>query len=338
MSAPLRRQVSNLRRARWPAFATALILVGTLIAPQVVLSQSYPNKLIRIIVPYTTGGSNDLLARLIARGLAAKWDVAAIVENKPGGSANIGADAVAKSPPDGYTLLIANSSIMSINPYLVASTPFDPIKAFEPITLLGSQPFVLVTKPGLNFSSLQDLIAFSRKNPNALSYASAGAGSGHHMASELLNSLTNINILHVPYKGTAPALIDLLAGTVDVMFGPINQLLPHIKSGRLTALAVASARRTPLIPSLPTVAEAAVPGFDAEPWLALVAPAKTPRDIIARLNTAVREILAAREVRAELVEQGIDPQTSTPEEVTAFTVKDGKRYSDLIRNAKIKAD
>lgn len=315
------------------------IALGVLAIPCTASSQTYPSKPIRLIVPYTPGGSNDLIARLIAQGITSAWNVAAIVENKPGGSANIGADFVAKSPPDGHTLLITSSSIMTINPYLIKSTPFDPIKDFEPITLLGGQPFVLVARPSLKFTSVQDLIAYAKKNPDKLSYASAGAGSGHHMAAELLKSLADIKMAHIPYKGTAPAIGDLLGGSVDVMFGPINQLAPLVKTERLTALAVVGTERTPLLPSLPTMSEAGVSGFvNQVAWLALAAPAKTPRDIIVRLNTTVRAILATPEVQSELLKQGIDAQTSRPEEVNALAVKDAARWSKLIKEAHIIAD
>ena len=315
----------------------AILALSSLVFPFSVFSQAYPNKTIRIIVPYATGGSNDLLARMIAQSLTETLKVPAIVENKPGGSANMGADFVAKSAPDGYTLLITSSSIMSINPYLIASTPFNPIKDFQPITLLGSQPFVLVANPAFKVNTVTELLELAKKRPGGITYASAGAGSAHHMSAELLKSMTGIKLVHVPYKGTAPALIDVIGGNVDMVFAPINQLLQHIKNGRLTAIAVAGAQRTSLLPSVPTVAET-LPGFDSGAWLALTAPAKTPPDIIEKVNQVVRAALGAAENRAKLLEQGIDATTSAPEDVNKLATSDATRWSRLIREAKITSE
>ena len=321
----------------WRLLIGGILALSSLVFPFSGFSQAYPNKTIRIIVPYATGGSNDLLARMIAQGLTETLKVPAIVENKPGGSANMGADFVAKSAPDGYTLLITSSSIMSINPYLIASTPFNPMKDFQPITLLGAQPFVLVASPALKVSTVSDLVDLAKKRPNGITYASAGAGSAHHMSAELLKSMTGIKMVHVPYKGTAPALIDVIGGNVDMVFAPINQLLQHIKNGRLTAIAVAGVQRTSLLPSVPTVAET-LPGFDSGAWLALTAPAKTPPDIIEKVNQVVRATMNAPENRAKLLEQGIEMSTSTPEEVNKLAASDATRWSRLIREAKITSE
>jgi tripartite-type tricarboxylate transporter receptor subunit TctC len=318
-------------------FAAALVAFGGVVLQFSSFAQAYPSKTIHIIVPYTVGGSNDLIARMIAKGLTDAFKVAAIVENKPGGSANIGANFVAKAPPDGYTLLITSSSIMSINPYLIPSTPFNPIKDFQPITLLGSQPFVLVANPALKVNSVNELVALAKKRDRNISYASAGPGSAHHMAAELLKSMADIKMTHIPYKGTAPALLDVIGGNVDVIFGPINQLLPHIKSGKLTALAVAGANRTQMLPTVPTVAES-IPSFETDAWLALTAPAKTPPEIIAKLNQVVRATMSAPENRLALLDQGIDASTSPPEDVNKLAAIDAARWSKLIREAKISAE
>lgn len=298
----------------------------------------FPSRPVRLVVPYTPGGSNDVLARVLAQKLPEIWGQPVVVDNKAGAAGNIGSDFVAKAPGDGYTLLITNNNTMSINPVLFTKVPFDAARDFEQITLLGTVPVVLVVNAGVKATTVKELIALAKNRPGALSYASSGAGSPQHMTAELFKSMTGTHILNIPYKGAASAVTDLLGGQVDLQFGAINSLLPHIRSGRLRALGVAGARRVALLPEVPTIAEAGVPGFETDIWLGLAAPANTPRPVIEKINRDVHRILAMPDVRDKLAEQGIYVQTSSPAEMSALAARDRIRWEKVIRNAGLKPE
>jgi tripartite-type tricarboxylate transporter receptor subunit TctC len=300
-------------------------------------AQSYPGKPVRIVVPFTPGGSNDVLGRVLAQKLGEAWGQTVVVENKPGASGNIGADLVAKSPADGLNLLIAANNILTMNSAMFSKMPFNPVKDLESVSLLGWVPVVLVVRTSLGVSSVRELIEASKKKQGGLVYASSGMGSPQHLSAELFRSLAKIDMVHVPYKGAAPAITDLIAGQVDMMFGAINSLLPHIKSGRLTALGVTSAKRIQVLPNVPTVAET-VPGYESDIWIGLSTAAGTPPDIVNKVNRDVRTVLRMPDVKEKLAEQGIEAAPSTPAEMAKLVSSDLARWTKVIQDAGIKAD
>lgn len=300
-------------------------------------AQDYPNKPLRIVVPFPPGGSNDVLGRVLGQKISEAMGQPVLVDNKAGAAGNIGTDFVAKAPADGYTLLVASNTGLAINPVLYPKLPFDAIKDFEPITLLGGLPIVLVVNANVKASSVTELIALAKKDPNKITYASAGAGTPQHMSAELFKSMTGTKITQVPYKGSGPALIDVIAGTVDIMFCPINSALPHIRSGKLRALGVATAKRVALLPEVATVAET-VPGYISDIWVGIVAPAKTPAPVIAKLNTELRKALSLPDVKDKLAEQGIEATSSTPAEFANLIAADQKRWAVVIKGAAIQPD
>ena len=300
-------------------------------------AQDYPNKPLRIVVPFPPGGSNDVLGRVLGQKISEAMGQPVLVDNKAGAAGNIGTDFVAKAPADGYTLLVASNTGLAINPVLYPKLPFDAIKDFEPITLLGGLPIVLVINANVKASSVTELIALAKKDPNKITYASAGAGTPQHMSAELFKSMTGTKITQVPYKGSGPALIDVIAGTVDIMFCPINSALPHIRSGKLRALGVATAKRVALLPEVATVAET-VPGYISDIWVGIVAPAKTPAPVIAKLNTELRKALSLPDVKDKLAEQGIEATSSTPAEFANLIAADQKRWAVVIKGAAIQPD
>jgi tripartite-type tricarboxylate transporter receptor subunit TctC len=300
-------------------------------------AQTYPSKPIRFVVPFTPGGSNDVLARVIGEKIAQEWKQPVVVENKPGAGGNIGAEMVAKAPPDGYTFLIAANNILAINPSLYDKVPFDPLKDFAPVTLLGNVPIVLVVNPSLPAKSVKELIALGKAG-DGLTYASGGSGTPQHLSAELFRSMTGTKMTHVPYKGNAPAVTDLMGGQVQMLFSPINSVLPHIKSGKLRALAVASDTRLASLPNVPTVAESGVPGYRSDIWIALVAPARTPPDIVNGMQQQVARALAHPDVKEKLLAQGIEPASSTPAELDALIRSDLARWTKVVKESGARAE
>ncbi|MEO8754229.1 MAG: tripartite tricarboxylate transporter substrate binding protein [Casimicrobiaceae bacterium] len=294
------------------------------------LAQAWPSKPIRFIVPYPPGGGTDIVARLIAPRMAEALGQPVIVDNRPGASTIIGTDAVAKAAPDGYTFgLITDSH--AINPNFQATLPYDSVKDFAPISQVVFVPFVLIANPALQIKSVHDLIAAAKANPGKLNYASAGNGSPHYLAMEWFKSQAGVNLNHIPYKGVAAGVADVMAGHVDVMFTGMSSGLPPMKAGKLTGLAVSSPQRQPSAPEIPTVAESGVPGFDFVTWYGLVAPAGTPKEIVARLSREVGRALAVPEVRAQLVTLGVEAAPSTPEEFAAFLHKQAGTWTQIIK-------
>lgn len=306
--------------------------------PTLAQSANFPQKPVRIVVPYTTGGSNDVIARLLAQQLQDAWGQAVVVENKPGAAGNIGASDIAKSTPDGYSLLLTNINIVSMNPGLIANMPFDPQRDFSPISLLGTTSLALVVHPSLPVNNVRELIELARKEPGRLNYASSGNGSPQHMSAEMFRAMTKTNLTHVPYRGAAPAINDLLAGQVQMTVGVVNQLIPHIRAGKLKALGVTSRKRLAQLPDTPTLDEAGVPGYESEIWLGLAAPSGTPSAIVEGINQAVRKAMSTPEVVSKLQAQGIDVLLSSPEQMRQRGADDLKRWGDIIRTAGIKVD
>ncbi|GGX09452.1 hypothetical protein GCM10007242_14270 [Pigmentiphaga litoralis] len=319
------------------AAAGVVTLAAALPAVAQDTAQPWPRKSIRLIVPFTPGGSNDVLARVLSQHLGKAWSQPVVVENKPGAAGNIGAELVARAPADGYTLLIAANNVLSVNPALYR-LGFDPSKDFAPISLLGTVPIVLVVNPDVPARDLPQLVTYAKANPGKLNYASSGTGSPQHLSAELFNKLAGVRMTHVPYKGAAPAIADVLAGQVQVLFGPINSLLPHIKSGKLRALAVAGESRAQLLPDVSTIAQAGYPTYRSDIWIALVAPAGTPADVVRQIQAETRTALADPAVIETLAQQGIDAKASTPDALRALAASDLARWTDVIRSSGIVAD
>jgi len=313
----------------------ALALATTVLGAQ---AQSYPNKPIRLVCPFPPGGAVDIASRATAHTLSQLLGQPVTVDNRPGAGGNIGAEITAKSAPDGYTLLMTTSGIMGINPALYSKLPFDPIKDFAPISMLVSLNNVLVLHPSVPAKSVQEVIALAKAQPGKLTYASSGNGTSIHLSGELFKSMTGVDMLHIPYKGSSPAVTDLLAGQVNMMFDNIPSSLPHIKAGKLRALAVTGSKRSQLLPDLPTIAEAGVPGYDSYVWFGVVAPAGTPPEIIARLNAALVKTAATPEFRDRLTSQGYDVLSSTPEQMAVSIRGEITKWGKVVKASGAKVD
>lgn len=296
---------------------------------------AFPQRPVRIVVPYTPGGTNDVLARALSHKMQEDWGHPVVVDNKPGAAGNIGAAEVAKAAPDGHTLLLTNINITSMNPALMARLPFDAQKDFTPISLLGTTAMALVVNPAVPVRTTQELIRYLRDKPGRVSYASSGNGSPQHMSAEMFKAMTGTRIVHIPYRGAAPAVTDVVGGQVEMTFGVVNQLLPHIRAGRLRPLAVTTSKRLASLPDVPTLDESGVRGYESEIWLGLAAPAGTPAPIIDRINQEVRKILADPELVSRLAGQGVDVVVSSPEGMRQRAAQDFKRWSAIIKTAGI---
>ena len=300
-------------------------------------ADTYPSKPIRIIVPYPPGGFNDTLARTLGHKLTDKWGQSVIVDNRPGGGATIGINLAAKYAPDGYTLLIV-SFAFAVNPALYAALPYDTGKDFAPIVLAAGTPNLLVVHPQLPVKSVKELIAIARSKPGKLNYASAGNGSSNHLSMELFKSLTGVDIVHVPYKGSAPAVTDLIGGQVDVMFDNVPNVLQHVKAGKLRALAVSSRDRSAFVKELPTIAESGVAGFDVLVWFGMVAPRGTSPAIVQKLNGEINRILLLAEVRQLFNGQGVETRGGTPGDFAAFLREQSVKWAKVVKESGAKAE
>jgi tripartite-type tricarboxylate transporter receptor subunit TctC len=300
-------------------------------------AQDYPSRPVRLVVPFAAGGPNDIIARLVGGRLSDALGQPIVVENRPGAGGNIGTDFVAKAPPDGYTLLSAGPGSLIINP-LLGSVPYDTARDFAPVSLMASAPNVLVVHPSLPARSVKELIELARARPRQLNYASGGPGSTPHLSGALFAVMAGIDIVHIPYKGTGPASADLLGGQVQMAFFGIPPLLPHIKSGKLRALAVTGKRRSPELPEVPTVDEAGLGGYEVSPWYGLLAPAGTPRAIVARLNAEVTRIVRGAEMREKLASQGAEPAGGTPEDYAAAIRADTATWTRVIKEAGLRGE
>ena len=316
----------------------SISLAAALLLPSLSSAQTgpYPNRPVKFIVPITPGGSNDVLARIIAQKLTELWGQPVVVENRPGAGMNLGADAVAKSAPDGYTWLLGANNIFVTNPHM-GKMPFDVFKDLTPITQVATVPFVLVVNPAVPAKNMAELVDYAKRNPGKLNYGSSGNGSPQHLASEMLNFGAGIQTQHVPYKGAIPAITDLLGGRIQFFIGAVNSLLPHIKDGKLRSLAGAGGQRFAAFPELPAMAET-VPGVALDVWLGVFMPAGVPKDIISKVNADIARVLQLPEVKANLSAQGIEGVTGTPEALATTIRDDHARWGKVIREANIKAD
>jgi tripartite-type tricarboxylate transporter receptor subunit TctC len=300
----------------------------------VVLGQAFPERPVRIVVPLTPGGSPDTIARAISAGI--QWPQAVVVENRPGGSQNIGADLVAKSAPDGYTWLLAPDNVFSVNPYL-GKQPFDPMADFIPVTQLARIQFLLVVHPSLPVNSVQDLVAYAKARPGELNHGSSGNGSPQHLGAAMFQLLTGTKMNHVPYKGAAPAVGDLLPGRIQVWIGAANTLLPHIKDGKLKLLGSTAPTRFPNLGDTPAIGEA-VTGYALDPWLGLFVPARTPPEVVKRIHADVTKVVNAPELKSKLASQGIMIETNSPAEFARAIREDSARWGKVIKEAGIKGE
>ena len=300
-------------------------------------AQAFPERPVRIIVPLPPGGSPDTIARTLSQGLQGVWPHPVVVENRTGGSQNIGADAVAKSAPDGHTWLLAPDNVFSVNAH-IAKQPFDPLTDLAPVTLLARIQFLLVVHPDVPAKTVKELIAHAKAKPGELNFGSSGTGSPQFLGGTLLTQMSGTKMNHVPYKGAAPAVADLLAGRIQVWVGAANSLLPHIKADKLRVLGTTAGQRFTSLPDTPTVAEAGLPGYALYPWLGMFVPAKTPPEIVAKINAEVSKILNTAEVKARLVPQGMDIMTGSPAELAKIIRDDHAHWGKVLREAGVRAE
>jgi tripartite-type tricarboxylate transporter receptor subunit TctC len=313
------------------------IAVLALLLPFSAAAQAFPSKPIRWIAPFPPGGPVDLLARTVGQKLSEAWSQPVIVENRAGAAGNLGVEVAARAVPDGYTLVIVPTGNIVVNPILFPKLPYKQ-SDLAPVTMLATVENVLVVHPSVPASSLPELVAYAKANPGKLTFASPGAGAQAHLAGELVKLSAGIDMVHVPYKGIGPALNDLLGGQVSMMFSQLSSALPHFRSGKLRAIGMASLKRSPLMPELPTIAEQGFPGFEAVSWYALMVPAGTPAEIISRLHRETARILKLPEVKEKLAALGADPVGNSPQELAATIRSESARWADVIRRQGIKAD
>lgn len=315
--------------------ASAALTTGT--APAIAQS-SYPTKTIRIIVPYTPAGTTDILARAMGQKFTEVWSQPVLVDNRPGANGNIGTEVAAKAAPDGYTLLMGTAATHGTNPGLYPKLSFDAVRDFAPVSLVAVVPNIVVVTNGLAAKNLADLITYAKVNPGKLSHGSPGQGSTGHLSAELLKSMTGAVMTHVPYKGSAPVLQDLMGGQLQVVIDNIPPYLPQVRAGKIRALAVTSAKRSPAAPQLPTVAEAGVKGYDATSWFGFFAPAGTPPEVIAKLAAETQRILQLQDMKDRLLALGAQPAPNTPDEFAAFVRDEIAKWGTVIRNAGVRME
>jgi tripartite-type tricarboxylate transporter receptor subunit TctC len=320
-----------------PAAALAVLALCVVLNPASVRAQAFPSKPVRIVVPYTPGGGTDLVARTIAASMSKQLGQQVLVDNKPGAGTVIGSDAVAKSAPDGYTLLLTTSA-HAINSSLIKTLPYSASKSFIGVSLIGRAPNVLLTRPDRPYRSIKDVISYAQANPGKLTYGSSGNGTAVHLAGELFKLMARSDITHVPYRGAGPALTDLLGGQIDFVFATIASAGPFIESGKLRALALTSAERSPSWPKLPTMAESGVTGYAAEVWYALFAPAGTPPEVVARLNVALKQAVQSEVFRKRVEAEGLVPDVGAPEQLDAFVHAEEARWAKVVLEGHITTD
>lgn len=320
--------------------AALAALIAAVCAPGLVGAQStaaWPQKPVTLVVGYAAGGATDVIARLVATKLGEQLGQPVVVDNRPGANSNLGAQIVAKAAPDGYTLYVYTIA-NTINASLYAKLGYDPVKDFEPIGLIAKIPNILVVNNNVPVKSVADYIRFAKESKDGITFASSGSGSSIHLSGEMFKMQTKLNMLHIPYKGSAPAVTDLLGGQVQSMFDNAPSALPHVKAGKLRPIAITSAQRSPLLPDVPTVAESGFPGFDVQSWFSLAAPAGTPQPIIAQLNAALNKALATPDVRQRLQDMAATPEPGTPEQLRSFAQAEIQRWREVVKQSGAKAE
>jgi tripartite-type tricarboxylate transporter receptor subunit TctC len=315
----------------------ALLVFSAVLAPSV-SAQPFPSKPVKLVIPFPPGGSLDNVGRLLAQKISESWGQQVVVENKPGAGGNIGADAVAKSPADGYTVVMGALSTHAVNPSLYSTMPYDAVKDFAPLSLVAITPNVLIVKTGMPIASVRDLVAYAKANPGKTNFGSGSNGSAGHLAGELFKIETGTDVMHIPYKGGAPALAALLAGDTQFMFDNLANAMAQVKGGTVRAIAVTTAQRSKLAPELPTMAEGGMPGFDISTWFGLMAPAGTPPDVVARWNAEIVKALNAPDVREKMLAQGAEPAPMTTQAFAAFIAKERDKYAKIVKASGAKVD
>ena len=333
----------NIATTHHRAAAAAWILALGLAGAGPVLAQAggaagYPARPIRMVVPFTPGGSTDILARAIGQKLTEAWGQPVVIDNVPGAGGAIGADKVAKATPDGYTLLMGHIGTLAVNPSLYPNLPYDPIKSFAPVAWVARVPNVLVVHPSVKARSVKELVALAKASPGKLNYGSGGNGSAANLATEYFKLQTGVSLLHIPYRGTAPAVTDLMGGQIQLLFTGAPAVLGQVKNGQLRALAVSSPQRLAALPDLPTVAESGYKDFEADQWYGVVAPAGTPRDVVSKLNAQINQALASPELKTRLTSEGAIGTPTTPEAFGQHIVREIARWKPVIQSGRVKAD
>lgn len=317
----------------------ALLVAGALLAGSLpAWAQPYPNRPLRIVVPFPPGGGTDIGTRIVAQKLQEAWGQAVIVENKPGAAGIVGTELTAKSAPDGYTFMMGNIGTHAINVSLYKKLAYDPVRDFAPVSMVADLPLLLLVHPSVPANSVKELIALAKSQPGKLNFSSSGAGGSMHVAAELFKSMTGVDMVHIPYKGGAPAVADLLSGQVALSFSTVLETIQHVKAGKVRALAVTNDHRSIALPDLPTIAEAGLPGYQSISWLALFAPAGTPKDIVNKVSAESVRILKLPDVKERLLAQGAEPIGSTPEQLAAILAADIAKYAKVIRESGYKPE
>lgn len=320
------------------AWACLAVVVTVALPPDPSRAQAYPAKPVRVIVPFPPGGAADIVARAITQEMAKAWGTQVVVDNRGGAGGLIGAEQAARAAPDGYTLLFASASPMSVNPHLTAKPPYHPLRDFTPIVLIGFSPNVIVVHPSLPAKNMKELIAAAKARPGQINYASNGTGTLSHLAAELIKLQAGINMVHVPYKGGAPALVDTVAGHCSVFIAAFPTLSGQVRAGKLRALAVTSSKRIGLAPELPTVAESALPGFEAMQWWGAYGPVGLASELVAKLNADIGKALGSAEVRKRLAADAADPEGGTPQDLAAYLKADYERWGRVVKASGIRAE
>ena len=299
---------------------------------------SFPDRPVTIVVPFPPGGGTDAGARLIAQKLSTRWGQSVIIDNKAGASGMVGSEYVSRAKPDGYTLLIGNIGTFSINPSLYKKMPYDPDKAFVPVSMIAELPYFLLVTPSMKANNIKEFIAFAKANPGAVTYASSGSGSGPHLAGEMFEKATGLDMMHVPYKGGGPAAADVMAGHVNMYFSTVLESIGSVKSGKLKALGASSLVRSPAMPELPTIAESGVPGFDATSWIGIAAPAGTPSALVDKIAADIKAVISEQDTKQTLIQQGATPMPLTPTAFKARIESDRVRYAKVIKEGNVQVD
>lgn len=332
--------IQTLRFAtRRTVVAAALAAAAIGAVPATAFAQTaYPNKVITIIVPFSAGGTTDILARVIAQGLTAELGQSVVVDNRAGAGGNIGGQLAARAAADGYTLFMGTVGTHAINASLYKKMPFDPIKDFAPLTRVANVPNLLVANPAQPYKTVQELIAYAKANPGKVNFGSSGSGSSIHLSGELFKSMAKVDMQHVPYKGSAPAVTDLLGNQIGIMFDNMPSAIQHVRSGKLRPIAVTTAKRSPELPDVPTIAEAGVPGYEATSWFGMFAPAGTPAPIVTQLNKALVKVLAQPDIKKKINEQGAETAGETPEQFAAFIQKESVKWGKVVKESGASVD
>ena len=316
----------------------AAVLGAIVAAPGAVPAQAYPSKPIRIIVPFPAGGGVDYIGRIVGKGLSERLGQQVVIDNRPGANAIVGLEALKASPPDGYTLAAASAGPLAVNPFIYTKLPHDTLKDFTQIANMVNYPLLLVSHPSLPVKNVKELIALARAKPAQVSYASPGSGNSSHLANELFNAMAKVKILHIPYKGMAPAVVSVLSGEGHILFASIPPILGHVRAGRVRALGVGNAKRVPSLPDFPTIAESGLPGYEAYAWAGMIGPANMPRDIVMRLNKEIVAILNQKDVIDRMLADGTVPTPSSPEEFVAYMKSELKKWGEVVKLAGIKPE